>query len=74
MAANPPFGAVFTYYLKDEIKTLKKKRQDEEKKLTEKGGDVRYPAVGAPRAGRRPRRSPRSCSRSATRPAAWCAV
>ncbi|HZI93735.1 MAG TPA: glycosyl hydrolase [Patescibacteria group bacterium] len=43
-APNPPFGAVFTYYLKDDIKTLKKKRQDEEKELVKKGGDVFYPS------------------------------
>jgi photosystem II stability/assembly factor-like uncharacterized protein len=29
---NPPFGAVFTYHLKDEIKTKKQKRRDAEKK------------------------------------------
>ncbi len=44
MADNPPFGAVFTYYLKDELKTLKKKRQDEERKLADKGGDVPQPS------------------------------
>jgi photosystem II stability/assembly factor-like uncharacterized protein len=43
-ADNPPFGAVFTYYLKEEIRTLKKRRQEEEKKIAEKGGDVAYPA------------------------------
>jgi hypothetical protein len=42
-APNPPFGAVFTYYLKDELKTKKAKRQEEEKKIAEKGGDVLYP-------------------------------
>jgi hypothetical protein len=42
-APNPPFGAVFTYYLKDEIKTRKKTRQETEKKSAEKGGDVAYP-------------------------------
>lgn len=31
-ADNPPFGATFTYYLKDTIKTLKQKRQAIEKK------------------------------------------
>ena len=46
-APNPPFGATFTYYLKDSLDTLKKKRQAEEKKLTEKGGDLRYPSFEA---------------------------
>ncbi len=31
VAPNPDFGAVFTYYLKDEIKSLEKLRQDSEK-------------------------------------------
>jgi photosystem II stability/assembly factor-like uncharacterized protein len=44
MAENPPFGAVVTYYLKDEIATLRKQRQEEEKKLAEKGADVPQPA------------------------------
>jgi hypothetical protein len=43
-APNPPAGAVFTYYLKEEIKTRKKQRQDAEKKVAEKGGDVFYPS------------------------------
>jgi hypothetical protein len=42
-APNPPFGAVFTYYLKEELKTKRKKRQEEERKLADKGGDVAYP-------------------------------
>ncbi len=42
-APNPPFGAVFTYYLKDEIRTLKKQRQEREKEIIKKGGDVFYP-------------------------------
>ncbi len=42
-APNPPFGAVFTYYLKDELRTKKKARQAEEKKIAAKGGDVFYP-------------------------------
>jgi len=43
-APNPPFGAVFTYYLKDEIKSLKKQRQSAEKDAIKKGEDVLYPA------------------------------
>ncbi len=42
-APNPPFGAVFTYHLKEEIKGRKGRRQDAEKKLVEKGGEVTYP-------------------------------
>jgi photosystem II stability/assembly factor-like uncharacterized protein len=42
-ADNPPFGAVVTYYLKDEIRTRKNKRQDEEKRIEGEGGVVRYP-------------------------------
>jgi photosystem II stability/assembly factor-like uncharacterized protein len=43
-APNPPFGAVFTYYLKEEIQTRKEKRRKAEKKIEEKGGDVAYPS------------------------------
>ena len=32
-AANPPFGAVFTYYLKDELKSRRKQRQAAESKI-----------------------------------------
>ena len=49
-APNPPFGAVFTYYLKDEPKTKKKARLAAEKKIAEKGGDVSYPPWDALRA------------------------
>ncbi|HEY7821021.1 MAG TPA: glycosyl hydrolase, partial [Vicinamibacteria bacterium] len=43
-AENPPFGAVVTYYLKDEIQTRKKRRQEEEKEIESEGGTVRYPS------------------------------
>jgi hypothetical protein len=49
-APNPPFGAVFTYYLKDEIKTRKKKRQEAEKEEQKKGQDIRYPTADELRA------------------------
>jgi photosystem II stability/assembly factor-like uncharacterized protein len=35
-AANPPFGATFTYYLRDEIKTRKQKRHEAEKEAEKK--------------------------------------
>lgn len=43
-APNPPFGAVFTYYLKEELKTLKQQRRDREKELEKAGAGVTYPA------------------------------
>ncbi|MBI3719791.1 MAG: glycosyl hydrolase [Sphingobacteriales bacterium] len=43
-AANPPVGATFTYFIKDEVKSLKDKRKEEEKKKQEKGEDVDYPS------------------------------
>lgn len=43
-AANPPVGATFTYFIKDEVKSLKDKRRDEEKKKQEKGEEVDYPS------------------------------
>jgi hypothetical protein len=42
-APNPPFGAVFTYYLGEELKTLEKQRQEAEKKVEEDGGTLEYP-------------------------------
>jgi hypothetical protein len=42
-ASNPPFGAVFTYYLKNEILTQKKVRQKTEKDTVKSAGDVFYP-------------------------------
>jgi photosystem II stability/assembly factor-like uncharacterized protein len=49
-APNPPVGAVLTYYLKDEIKNLKKQRADQEAKLEkDKGNEPRkenpYPTL-----------------------------
>lgn len=49
-APNPPFGAVFTYYLKEEIKTLRKTRLDAEKEKQKKGEDTPYPTWEALRA------------------------
>ncbi len=43
LAPNPPFGAVFTYYLKDELGTSKDQRRAAEKEIREKGGDVPFP-------------------------------
>ena len=48
-APNPPFGAVFTYYLKDELKTQRKQRWAEEAQLEKDGGNepskqVQYPS------------------------------
>lgn len=42
-APNPPFGAVFTYYLKDDIKSLKEIRQSKEKKLEKDNIDIEFP-------------------------------
>jgi photosystem II stability/assembly factor-like uncharacterized protein len=50
LAPNPPFGAVFTYYLNEGLKTGKEKRREAEKKLEESGGDTPYPGWDALRA------------------------
>jgi len=44
VAENPPYGATFTYYLKDSIKTAKEKRVEADKKLEEQGKAVLFPA------------------------------
>jgi hypothetical protein len=41
-AENPPFGANFTYYLKDGLKSLTQQRQEKEQALGE-GEDVSFP-------------------------------
>jgi photosystem II stability/assembly factor-like uncharacterized protein len=47
LTPNPPFGAVFTYYLRDEIKTRKDTRIENEKKVAEEDGDTPYPGWDA---------------------------
>jgi len=41
VAKNPPFGAVFTYYLKESLKSDKEKRHEKEKKEFEKGEKIK---------------------------------
>jgi photosystem II stability/assembly factor-like uncharacterized protein len=41
-ADNPPFGATFTYYLKDSIKSQKQTRRDAEKEAAKKGNPPAY--------------------------------
>ena len=43
VAPKPPFGAVFTYYLKDGYKTQRQLRQDKEKKLLKESKEVTFP-------------------------------
>jgi len=43
-AENPPYGAVFTAYLKDKIKTKKEKRQEAEKEAAKKSETLPYPS------------------------------
>lgn len=44
-AENPPFGATFSYYLKDELKTGKAKRQEAEKDAAKKNTPVTLPRL-----------------------------
>ena len=43
-ADNPPYGAVFSYYLRDGYKTLQKQRREKEKEIEKDGGDTPYPS------------------------------
>ena len=43
-AENPPFGATFTYYLKEELKTKKTKRQEAERDAQRKGTAIGLPS------------------------------
>jgi len=49
-APNPPFGAVFTYYLKESLRTAAEARREQEKKLREAGRPVSFPGWDALRA------------------------
>jgi photosystem II stability/assembly factor-like uncharacterized protein len=42
-ASNPPYGAVFTYYMKNGLKSRKETRQAAEKDAEKKNADVFYP-------------------------------
>ena len=44
VAPNPPFGAVFTYYLKEDLKSRKEQRHEQEKKLQKEGGELVFPS------------------------------
>ncbi len=50
-APNPPFGAVFTYHLADELRSREKARQEKEKPLIEAGKDTPFPGWAAGRGG-----------------------
>lgn len=46
-APNPPFGAVFTYYLADSLQSREELRKESEKPLNEAGEDVPFPGWDA---------------------------
>ena len=52
-APNPPFGAVFTYYLADDLQTLAEVRQEAEKPKIEAGEDTPFQGFDAAEAERR---------------------
>ncbi|MEM1186105.1 MAG: glycosyl hydrolase [Planctomycetota bacterium] len=47
VADNPPFGATFTYYLKEALKTRKQVRNESEAEIAEEGGDTPTPGWDA---------------------------
>lgn len=50
VAPNPPFGAVFTYFLRDSLQTSRNARQAAEKELAAEGKDTPTPGWAALRA------------------------
>ena len=42
-ADNPPYGATFTYFMKDKVRTKKEQRQQAEKDAAKKGQTLPYP-------------------------------
>ena len=53
VAENPPFGAVFTYFLGEDLQSREEKRQAEEGPLIEEGADTPFPGWQAVEAERR---------------------
>jgi len=49
-ADDPPAGALFTWWLRDEVRSRQKARQEREKEAAKKGGDTPYPPWEALRA------------------------
>lgn len=47
VAPNPPFGAVFTYFLKDGLQTAQERRREAEKEREAAGEDTPYPGWDA---------------------------
>ena len=43
VAPNPPFGAVFTYHLNEDLESRKERRREREKQIEKDGGDTPYP-------------------------------
>lgn len=43
-ADNPPYGAVFSYYLSEGLQSLQEQRQKAEQKTAKDGGDTPYPS------------------------------
>jgi len=43
-APNPPYGAVFTYLLKDDLKSRQERRREQERAAAGRGEDVFYPS------------------------------
>ncbi|MEM7585265.1 MAG: glycosyl hydrolase [Acidobacteriota bacterium] len=44
-APNPPFGAIFTYYLRDSLETRTERRREAESETEEAGGEVEIPSL-----------------------------
>lgn len=47
VAKNPPFGAIFTYFLADKLKSLQEVRQEKEKELTKQSSAIPFPGWDA---------------------------
>jgi photosystem II stability/assembly factor-like uncharacterized protein len=50
VAENPPFGATFTYYLKEGYRSLRDRRREREAEIRKAGGDTFYPPWDSVRA------------------------
>ena len=47
VAKNPPYGAVFTYFLPEKLNSIKSQRQDSEKEKNKQNAEIKFPGWDA---------------------------
>ena len=47
VAKNPPYGAIFTYFLREKLSSIKSQRQDSEKEKNKRNAEIKFPGWDA---------------------------